>query len=279
MFSALLLLTLCLHAMTCPRWLTRAWVVNYGGGSDTTTPRGTLPVTPGAGDGGYGSGSSPGNPPPEAALGTGPPTRQEGVYTPTAHAGAPGRGDGPGSPPWEGISPGGGRGPHAGVGRWRYGKGHSHRGTAASLAPGTNGTVARGFPPLPPLESSSVRGVDRQHALPNRGARGAGSAAGGGDGEPAPEPADPSAQPERGTDHGTGRQRVPPDRGALGVGCATAEGDSGAMPAPTRAGAQTILAQPCLSFGFARRVVCVCACVCAVSLCTCRAFLLVASRP
>ena len=39
------------------------------------------------------------------------------------------------------------------------------------------------------------------------------------------------------------------------------------------------LAQPCLSFGFARRVVCVCACVCAVSLCTCRAFLLVASRP
>ena len=40
-----------------------------------------------------------------------------------------------------------------------------------------------------------------------------------------------------------------------------------------------ILAQPCLSSGFARRVVCVCACVCAVSLCTCRAFLLVASRP
>ena len=40
-----------------------------------------------------------------------------------------------------------------------------------------------------------------------------------------------------------------------------------------------VLAQPCLSFGFARRVVCVCACVCAVSLCTCRAFLLVASRP
>ena len=43
--------------------------------------------------------------------------------------------------------------------------------------------------------------------------------------------------------------------------------------------ANKILAQPCLSFGFARRVVCVCACVCAVSLCTCRAFLLVASRP
>ena len=43
--------------------------------------------------------------------------------------------------------------------------------------------------------------------------------------------------------------------------------------------AAMLLAQPCLSFGFARRVVCVCACVCAVSLCTCRAFLLVASRP
>ena len=40
-----------------------------------------------------------------------------------------------------------------------------------------------------------------------------------------------------------------------------------------------LLAQPCLSSGFARRVVCVCACVCAVSLCTCRAFLLVTSRP
>ena len=44
-------------------------------------------------------------------------------------------------------------------------------------------------------------------------------------------------------------------------------------------GRARVLAQPCLSFGFARRVVCVCACVCAVSLCTCRAFLLVASRP
>ena len=44
-------------------------------------------------------------------------------------------------------------------------------------------------------------------------------------------------------------------------------------------GFSKILAQPCLSFGFARRVVCVCACVCAVSLCTCRAFLLVASSP
>ena len=32
MFLALLLLTLRLHAMTRPRWLTRAWVVTCGGG-------------------------------------------------------------------------------------------------------------------------------------------------------------------------------------------------------------------------------------------------------
>ena len=60
------------------------------GRGDTTTLPGTLPVTPGAGDGGYGSGSSFGNPPPEVTPGTGPTARQEGVYTPTAQAGAPG---------------------------------------------------------------------------------------------------------------------------------------------------------------------------------------------
>ena len=64
MILVLLLLTLCLHAMTCPRWLTRPWVVNYGGGGETTTLPDTLTVMPGAVDGGYGSGSSPGNPPP-----------------------------------------------------------------------------------------------------------------------------------------------------------------------------------------------------------------------
>ena len=44
-------------------------------------------------------------------------------------------------------------------------------------------------------------------------------------------------------------------------------------------GFSKILAQPCLSSGFARRVVCVCACVCAVSLCTCRAFFACYQQP
>ena len=150
MFLALLLMTLCVHAMACPRWLTRAWVVSCGGGGGRTTPPGTLPVTPGAGDGGYGNGSSTGNPPLGAAPGTAPLAWQGGVYTPTAHAGAPGQGDGPGSPPGEGTSPGGGRGPHAGVGWWRYGKGHSRRGAAAAPRTG-NDVCGQGPPPPPPL--------------------------------------------------------------------------------------------------------------------------------
>ena len=32
MILALLLLTLCLHAVACPQWLTSAWVVTCGGG-------------------------------------------------------------------------------------------------------------------------------------------------------------------------------------------------------------------------------------------------------
>ena len=58
-------LTLCLHVVACPQWLMGARVVNLGGGGGhTPPPPGTLPITPGAGNGGYGSGSSPGNPPP-----------------------------------------------------------------------------------------------------------------------------------------------------------------------------------------------------------------------
>ena len=38
MFLALLLLTLCLHAMTCPRSLTRAWLVNCGGAATRPNP-------------------------------------------------------------------------------------------------------------------------------------------------------------------------------------------------------------------------------------------------
>ena len=60
MILALLLKTLCLHAVACPCWLIRVCVVNYGG--DTTTLPCALPDTPGAGDGGYGSGSGPGDP-------------------------------------------------------------------------------------------------------------------------------------------------------------------------------------------------------------------------
>ena len=119
---------------------------------------GALPDTPGAGDGGNGSGASPGDPPPPPlgeASGSGPLARQEGVYTPTTHEGAPGRGDGPGSPLGEGTSPGGGKGPHAEVGEWRYGRGHSRRGTAAPPRTGCDWDDDQRSPPPRP---TSCRG-------------------------------------------------------------------------------------------------------------------------
>ena len=151
MFLALLLLTLWLHAMTCPQRLTRAWMVNFGGAAIRPHPLAAnlshpvpvravmaadlAPATP---------------PPPETTPGTGPHTRQEGVYTPTAHAGAPGRGDGPGSPPGEGTSPGGGRGRRTRVVWWRYGKWHSRPGTAAAPCTGNDRDDDHAPPPCDP---------------------------------------------------------------------------------------------------------------------------------
>ena len=125
-----------------------------GGGSGTTTLPGILPVTPAAGDGGYGNGSSPGNPPPphEVARGTGPPARHEGVYTPTAHEGAPRRGDGPrGREPARAVA--GGPTPE-------WGGGGMAKVTPAAalqlpLAVGMAGTVAKDPPPPPPPPGSS----------------------------------------------------------------------------------------------------------------------------
>ena len=109
---------------------------------------------------------APATPPPWEAPGSGPPARQEGVYTPTAHEGAPGRGDGPGSPPGEGTSPGGGKGPHAEVGEWQYGRGHSRHGTAAPPRTGCDRDGDQRSPP-PPLTSG--RGTPPPPAPPPPG--------------------------------------------------------------------------------------------------------------
>ena len=111
------------------------------------------------------------------------------------------------------------------------------RGTAAvalrlPLAPGLTGTVARDSAPSLPPPRGSVQGADKKREPPNRGARGAGSAAAEGGGEPAPKCADPSAQPDGGANRGAGRQQVPPTRGAMGDGWAQAEGGSGPEPRP-----------------------------------------------
>ena len=78
------------------------------------------------------------------------------------------------------------------------------------LAPGLTGTAAR-HPPPPP-GSGSVYRAHRTRAPPNRGARGAGSAAAEGGGAPAPKLADPDVRPDGGGDRGAGRQRDPPNR-------------------------------------------------------------------
>ena len=184
MSLALRLLPLCLHVVARPRWLR--------GGGGTTLPPGTLPVTPSACYGGDGSGSSPGT-----ALGTGPPSRQKGVYTPTAHEGAPGRGAGPG-PLLGGGAPAlpVARGPTQ-----EWGAGNMSRGTAAAalrtpLAPEVTGTVARR--PPPPPGRSIIHGTGRHRLPPNRGAMGLGCAAAGGHGTHAPTPTDSSAKTRRG---------------------------------------------------------------------------------
>ena len=67
--------TLCLHAAARPRRLTKAWVVKCNGGGNATALSGTLPDTPGAAGGGYGSGTSPGDPRLGEAPGSAPPAR------------------------------------------------------------------------------------------------------------------------------------------------------------------------------------------------------------
>ena len=107
MILALLLKTLCLHAVACPCWLIRVCVVNYGGGGAATRLRSLVPYQTRPVPVTMGTAAVPPRrpPPPREAPGTGPPARQEGVYTPTAHEGAPGRGDGPGSPSGGGNPP------------------------------------------------------------------------------------------------------------------------------------------------------------------------------
>ena len=140
---ALHFVTLRLWMPACPQWLAPALAtpkrVEMGGMAPQVGPlaphrsRPELVVVVMA------CGSCTGGLPPWGASGTGPFFRQEGVYTPTAHGGAPTRGDGPKSLlGGGGGSPGGGRGAHFSVGRWRGGSGPSRRGTAAVSRAGRN---------------------------------------------------------------------------------------------------------------------------------------------
>ena len=172
MFLVLLFLTLCLHAVDCPGWQPRTGAMTQGGGGGCMTPSpGFPPGAPGASGGGNSGGTSPGAPPLGEAPGTGPPTRLEGVYTPTAHEGAPARGDGPGSSLGEGCSPGNGEGLHTAVGGWRYYRGHSRRGAAAHSPTGWTGGNPGG-PPPPPLGEKGPRGQPGgEHCLSGDGQR------------------------------------------------------------------------------------------------------------
>ena len=112
---------------------------------------------------------------------------------PKALEGPPGRGDGPESHPGGGGGGrlGGGKGPHAGVGQWRCGKGRSLRGTAAASRTQCDRERATGLPPPPPLGWDSVHGPGKHRAPLNRGATGVGSAAPRGDRMPMEADADP----------------------------------------------------------------------------------------
>ena len=217
MVLVLLLPTLCLHVVSCPRWLTRAWVVNYRGAA--TRPRSLAPywthpvpltvVTAAA--------PAPATPPPlrrpqgpDPLPGQRVSKRPQPTWAPRDEAMA--------------LGPLQGRVPARAVARGptrEWAGGGMARGTAAvalrlPLPPGVTGTP-------PPPGCHSVQGADRKGELPNRGARGAGSATAEGGGKPAPKPAGPSAQPDRGANRGTSRRRFPPARGAKG-GYAQAEG-------------------------------------------------------
>ena len=74
---------------------------------------------------------------------------------------APGRRDGPGSPPRQGTSPGGGNGPHATVGKWRYCRGHSRRGAVAPPRTGCDRDGGRQPPPPPPRGTKGSGGLTR----------------------------------------------------------------------------------------------------------------------
>ena len=127
-----------------------------GAGSPGRPPA-TLPVAPGAGYVGLGGGLSTGGLPPGMGSGAGPSMWQEGVYTPTAHEGAPQRGDGPGPLSMADSRPGGGRGLHSGVGRWRDGARSSRCGVAAVPRGGRSQGSVRGLPP-PPQVGGRERG-------------------------------------------------------------------------------------------------------------------------
>ena len=126
-------------------------------------------------------------PPLGEASRSGPPSRQEGVYTPTAHEGAPVRGDGHGSSPEEGRSPGSGKGPRAGVWGWRFDRGLSRRGIAAPPRTGCGRHGDRGAPPPPPPPGrAGVLGAARGRPLPVMRATEAGYAPTPGTKEPTP---------------------------------------------------------------------------------------------
>ena len=129
-------------------------MVNSGGGGNTTALPGALPDAPGAGDGGNGSGTSPGAPPPPLGRpqrGRRMSIRLEPTRAPRDEAMA--------------LSPQRGREPARAVATGptlKWGSSGMAGGTAAAalrlpIAPGVTGTAA-GEPPPPPGERRSPRG-------------------------------------------------------------------------------------------------------------------------
>ena len=206
MTLALLLLTLCVHAVDCPRWFTRTSVVNCGG--TATRPRSLAPYRTHPVPVAVGTAAVPAPAPLPQGRPQDPdpkPGRRVSIHPQPTRAP---RDEATALGPLRGREPARvvAKGPTL-----KWGGGGMVGGVAAAalrlpLAPDVTGMAAGDPPPPPPPGKEGVQRADRRRALPNREARGAGDATAKGVGGPTPLAAGPDARPDK----GAGRDPLPP---------------------------------------------------------------------